>query len=110
MKNFIQHGRMLDIVVPSGGVSAGKGILIGVMFGVAAVTAAQNAIATIDLEGVFTLDKTTGEAWTAGAALYWNDTTKKVTTTVGSNVKIGVAAAAAASADTVGNVRLNGSF
>lgn len=110
MKNYIQSGRALDVIVPAGGCTAGKGIQIGVMFGVAAVTAVATATASIEIEGVFDLDKTTGQAWTLGAALYWDDTAKKVTTTVSTNIKIGVCALAALSADTIGRVRLNASF
>ncbi len=51
-----------------------------------------------------TFDKTTGEAWTAQAALYWNNTTKKFTTTASGNTLRGCAAVAAVSGDTSGEV------
>jgi len=51
-----------------------------------------------------TFDKTTGEAWTANALLYWNNSTKKFTTTSAGNTLRGCAAASAASGDTSGEV------
>lgn len=110
MKTYVQRGLSLDCVAPSGGVTSGKGVLIGTMFGVAAVTALVGESFALHLEGVYILDKATSQAWTVGAALYWDDTAKKVTTTSGGNTKIGVATAIAGSADTTGYVRLNGAF
>lgn len=52
-------------------------------------------------------DKATGEAWTMGAKLYWDDTAKKFTTTATANTLCGYAAAPAASADTTGSVDFN---
>lgn len=46
------------------------------------------------------LPKATGSAINAGALLYWDADTSKVTTTVGSNKKIGIALAGAGSDDT----------
>lgn len=45
--------------------------------------------------------KATGEAWTVGTAIYWDNTNKKFTTTTTSNTKCGVALAPALAADTV---------
>lgn len=45
--------------------------------------------------------KTAAEAWEVGDVIYWNDTTKAFTTTVGTNVLCGVALAPADAADTV---------
>lgn len=50
--------------------------------------------------------KTGGEAWVGGQLLYWDDTAKSFTTTVGTNTKAGFAMEPAASADTVGQVFL----
>lgn len=110
MKNYVQPGHTLDLTAPAGGVVSGTGYLIGTMFVVASVTAAAGATFAARLEGVYTLTKAAGAAWTEGAAVYWDNTAKNVTTTASGNTKIGVAAAVAASGDTLGNVRLNGSF
>jgi predicted RecA/RadA family phage recombinase len=110
MKNFVSPGDAVDFVAPSGGVVGGAGFLLGVQFGVVRHDAAQGVKSILDLEGVFTLPKTAANTPAPGAAVYWDDTAKSVTTTVGSNVKIGVHAglAAAAGGDATLPVRLNG--
>jgi predicted RecA/RadA family phage recombinase len=109
MKNFVQPGDLIEVTAPYAVVS-GAGLLVGSLFGVAVNAAALSAEATIATTGVFTLAKATGAAWTVGQRLYWDDTAKNVTGTASSNKLIGVATAAAGSADTVGNVRLTAAF
>lgn len=46
-------------------------------------------------------DKATGEAWAVGAAIYWDDTAKKFTTTATDNTLCGYALETALAADTV---------
>ena len=108
-KNFIHDGRRIVCPAPAGGVTSGDFVVIGSMFGVALTTAAAGVNFTLAVGGVWTLPKATG-AVTIGAPVYWDATAKNVTTTVGSNQKIGVAEQAAASADTVMTVRLNTTF
>ena len=54
--------------------------------------------------------KATGEAWSVGQAIYWDNTAKNVTTTSSGNTLIGAAAAAVGSGagETSGNVLLTG--
>ena len=111
MKNCIQNDAdAIDFTAPVGGVVGGAGYLLGVLFGVVRATAAAGAAAILDTEGVFTLPKAATITPAPGAALYWDDTAKNVTTTVGSNVKIGchVGLVAAGSGDATLPVRLNG--
>ena len=55
-------------------------------------------------------DKTTGEAWAVGAAIYWNDTTKKFTTTSSGNTACGFALATAVAGATTTPLFLFSSF
>ncbi|QYU68028.1 DUF2190 family protein [Leptolyngbya sp. 15MV] len=56
MRNFIQPGDSLAVAVPyAGGVTSGQGVLVGALFGVAAVDAAQNAVIEAATAGVFDL-------------------------------------------------------
>jgi predicted RecA/RadA family phage recombinase len=107
MKNFIQAGNTITITAAADGTS-GAGLLVGKLFGV--LTADVKVAAEVELAvvGVFELAKVEAQAWTVGAAVYWDDTAKACTTTVGSNTKIGHAVAAAANPSTVGAVRLSG--
>lgn len=107
MKNFIQEGETVTLIAPYA-LTSGQGLLVGSLFGVASNDAAISAEVEAVTKGVFTLTKATGAAWTVGALIYWDNAARNCTTTVATNKLIGVAAATAASGDTVGNVRLNG--
>lgn len=104
MKNKVQSGKVLTLTAPTGGVVSGTAYKVGGMVVVACVSAAEGESFAAEVEGVYTLPKTTSEAWTEGAKLYWDNTAKSFTTTSTSNTLAGFAAAAAASADTTGNV------
>lgn len=106
MKNFA-GGRGETFPFTSQAKSAGDGVLQGAIFGVSLNTYLSSETGQMILVGVFTLPKTTSEAWTLGQALYWDDSTKKLTTTAGSLKRAGVAYAAAGSADTTGPCDLN---
>jgi predicted RecA/RadA family phage recombinase len=105
MKNWVQPGDHIDIVatvtLAAGQFFQSNGLRGVVTNGV--TTGQQTTVAT---RGVFTLPKNTGEAWAVGELLYWDTTNNRFTTTVGSNVLAGFAAAAAASADTTGKVAI----
>ena len=62
-----------------------------------------------DRAGVFDLPKTSAQAWTAGAPIYWDPAEAEATSAADAgNVLIGCAAAAAANPSATGRVRLNG--
>lgn len=107
MKNFVQDGDLVTVAAPYA-VSAGGGALVGTLFGVASGDAANGADVVLATEGVFTLAKVSAQAWTVGAAIYWDNTDKVCTTTSTSNTLIGKALAAAANPSSTGVVRLNG--
>lgn len=108
MKNYIQPGDSLTIVAPADVVS-GAGVRAGVLFGVAQHDALSGADLSIATTGVFELAKTSAQAWTLGAAIYFIPTTGLCTTaTTTGNLLIGTAAVAAANPSGTGIVRLNG--
>lgn len=88
MKTFVQVGDILDAIAPTGGVISGNGYLIGSAFGVAASTAAETEPFAYVVEGVVQLPIPTA-AVAQFAKVYWDDTAKGLTTTVGSNQKVG---------------------
>lgn len=106
--NFSQPGDIVTLTAPTGGVVSGTPYLIGNLLVVAMFSAAQTLPFEGATEGIFTLAKASGQAWTEGANLYWDNSAKNFTTTSTANYYAGVAAAAAASGDTTGKVRLNG--
>ena len=111
MKNFVQEGDILTVVAPAA-VLSGAGVLVGTIFGIAQTDAASGSEVAIKRKGVFTHAKTSAEAWTIGAKVYWDNTAKVCTTTVGTNVLIGVAvkAVGGTAGETIGQVRLNATF
>jgi predicted RecA/RadA family phage recombinase len=111
MKNYVQPGSTLTLTAPYA-VTSGDGLLAGAIFGVAAGDAASGATVEAALTGVFDLTKIGSQAWTVGAKVYWDDTNKRCTTVATDNTLIGVAveAVAGGAGDTIGRVRLNGSF
>lgn len=106
MRNYIQPGRALTATAPIGGVLPGQPVLIGKIFGVSAGAAAEAAEFEMCTEGVFSLPKATGEAWSFGDAIYWDADTKNLTKTATDNTRVGAAVGAALNADTAGRVKL----
>jgi predicted RecA/RadA family phage recombinase len=109
MINAGKSGKVIDFVAPSGGVVSGTPVLIGAILVIPVASAVAGETFAGELRGQFTLAKASG-AITAGAAMYWDDTAKNVTTTsnTGANKLVGFAPLAAASGDTTVDVVLNG--
>ena len=111
MRNYIQPGHVLTLAAPYD-VSSGDGLLVGSIFGVATHDALSGAEVEAQLTGVVETTKIGSQAWTAGARVYWDDTNRRTTNVATDNTLIGVAvlAVGAGAEETVGRVRLNGSF
>lgn len=107
-KNFIQPGRTVTLIAPAD-VKSGDLVVVGKLFGVAVTDASSGDPVEACTEGVYTLPKTAAQAWTLGAAIYWDGATKKCTTAdgAGANVPVGHAVAAAANPSDTGTVRLS---
>ena len=96
MRNFIQQGDRLPITAPSGGTTAGVGVLTGAhLFGVALNTNAQNESTELLIEGVVEIAKTSALAIAVGDLLYWDNTNKVENKTSTSQKPVGYAVAAA---------------
>lgn len=98
MKNYKQPGKVIPKILTAAVVS-GAVQLIGELVGVAAKSGAIGEEVEFSLEGVYTIPKTAAQVYTQGQILYWDDTTKLITSTVGTNKVAGYAFAAAAGAD-----------
>lgn len=108
MRNMVKDGNVVTRTAPSGGVVSGLAYLIGSQLVVATFSAAQGDPFEGVTKGVVTLVKATGEAWTEGEKLYWDNSAHKATATSSANTLIGVADAAAGSSDATGDVYLDG--
>lgn len=108
MINFKQNGDTV-VVIAAAAIAAGAAVLKGALFGIAQNNAAETEEVVLNLTGVWSLPKTTGEAWTQGQQLYWNAGTAKLTTTAGNNLCVAVAWSAAESAAAFGDAKINAS-
>ncbi|MEI4486365.1 DUF2190 family protein [Frigidibacter sp. MR17.14] len=109
MKNYVQKGENLTIAAPYN-VASGGGAMSGLIFGVAAGDALSGADVDLVTVGVFDLPKVSTDVFAVGAAVYWDDTAKLLTSTTSGNTKIGVAVAGAGNPSGTVTVRLNGVF
>ena len=107
MKNYIRPGDTLTVTAPYD-VASGAGVLVGKLFGIASTTAKSGEPVEIRRKGVFEHAKTSAQAWTQGADIYWDDTAKVFTTTTTSNTLVAKAAEVAANPTGTGIVVLNG--
>ena len=100
MRNYVQPGDSLALAVPyAGGVTSGQGVLVGALFGVAAVDGVQNAVIEAQTQGVFDLAKEPALAITAGARLFWDNTNRRLTTAATGSLCVGLATQAVLAAD-----------
>lgn len=107
MKNFVQQGHSLSLAAPYN-VLSGAGFLVGAIFAVAAFDALLGEQVEGVLHGVYTLPKTSAQAWTEGALIYWDNTNKRCDTDGTVGMLIGTATDVAANPSSTGTVRLNG--
>ena len=106
MVNFIKEGDTLTVTAPYA-VSAGGGVLVGAIFGIAANDALINATdLEIAREGVFDIAKDANAAG-AGKPAYWDDNNKVVTAVPNGTKPVGAFTQAAQAGDATGRVVLN---
>lgn len=106
MNTFKQIGDHMDHT-PGAAVANSAVVLVGTKIGVAIAAIAANTPGTLRVTGVAALPKKAGDTPAQGAAVYWDNTAKYITTTVGSNTYAGYAFAAALSGDATVDVKLN---
>lgn len=111
MKNYIAAGDTLTITAGAD-IASGDVVVAGAAIGVATGDIANGAVGTIKLTGVFDVTKAASQAWTVGAAVYWDAGNAEATTVAEDNALLGIAVLAVGSGaeETTGRVRLNGCF
>ena len=107
MRNFVQKGENLTIAAPcnvTSGVFLKSGLIMGVASG--------DALSGVDVVtiGAFELPKVSTDVFAVGAAVYWDNTAKLMTSTTSGNTKCGAAIVAAPNPSGTVIVRLNGTF
>lgn len=106
-KNLKSSGDILTLTAPSGGVVSGTVYKIGGLIVVALNSVAQGERFTAAPRQVLDYAKVSAQAWTEGLPLYWDDSAKNFTSTVGSNTLCAKAGAVADNPSSTGSVILN---
>lgn len=106
--NFYQDGEVLPFTMPYA-VNSGGGVQVGSIFGVATSTYGSGDTGQVAVCGVWSLAKTSAQAWTEGQKIYWDNSNKRCDSDSTVGMLVGVATVAAVNPSSVGYVRLNGS-
>ena len=106
MQNYVHRGETLTLTAPYA-VSSGGGVKVGNIFGVAVNTQVQGDSMEAVVSGVFDLAKD-ASTFSQGDLVYWDDTNKVGTSTVGANLLIGSAEKAQLTGDGTVRVKLFG--
>jgi len=105
--NYVQPGKILTLTAPYDR-TPGTGALVGAIFGVSLGTVLSTVAGEFALDGVWTLAKTSAQAWTVGQKIYWDNSNKRCDSDASLGQFVGVATAVAANPTSTGVVRLNG--
>lgn len=107
MNSYLQAGETMSLLAPYDRLS-GQGAQIGSLFGVAVSDVLSGVEGQFLTCGVFSLAKTSAQAWTEGQKLYWDNSNKRLDSDGTVGMLVGVAAAVADNPSSTGSVRLNG--
>lgn len=106
MKNFVSSNKVHTLTAPATVVS-GTAYKVGLFIVVAQADAVSGQPFACVSKGTFEYAKTSAQAWTEGALLYWDDSAKVFTTTSSGNTLCAKAGAVAANPSTTGIVILD---
>ncbi len=97
------------MVAPSGGFVSGNSYQVGTaLFGVAGFSCNSGATGVLWTVGVYTVAKTSAQAWSVGDIVYFNSSTHVYDNVSSTGNRVGIAVAAAANPSSTGEVRLDG--
>ncbi len=106
---YVQPGDVVEKLAPSGGITAGQGMLYGVSgFGIALNTAAQGAPVQLATTGIFTIGKTSALVISDGDRLFWDATNKVVNKTASAQTCVGIAESSAVNPSATVLIRITG--
>jgi predicted RecA/RadA family phage recombinase len=106
MKNSISTGSVVPHT-PTAAVTSGLMVLLGTRVGVAVADIAANATGSLQVVGEFLVPKLSTDSGAQGAALYWDNTNKRLTTTAAGNTYAGWATRPFASGDASVYIKIN---
>lgn len=111
MKNFVQEGKILDLVAPATAVS-GVPFVVGPaahkLVGVPQASVASGETVACVVEGVVELTKQAADDFVAGEIAYWDDTNKRVEKTATGMIPFGVVVETTAANAVLAKVKMSG--
>lgn len=111
MNNYIKSGQLLDFIAPNGGVTSGSVSRYGNILSVAVSDIPEGELGPFRTGGVIQYEKETSDTFYQGREVWWNDSTKKFTTSPsGGNVLAGVSLEDLPPGSISAKIRLNESF
>lgn len=105
IETFEQPGDVVTLVAPYD-VTGGDGLLVGIIFGIAAYQVASGTPVETCTTGVFRINALSTDVGAQGAAVYWDNTNRRVTTSSSGNTAIGALVVAKQSGSAVAVVRV----
>jgi len=105
--NFVQEGETITMAAPYA-VASGAGALVGSIFGVALQDLDNAEEGEFATGGVWDLLCVTGDTFSVGAKVYWDNGAKKCDSSSSTTSLIGVAVKAKTNTETTVRVRLDG--
>lgn len=105
MKNYVQPGKVIHVVLAAN-IASGGVLKIGSVIGIAATSGVTGDTVAFDVSGVFTVTKKTVDVVTQGLPLYWDATNNNFTITSTSNTLAGYAWTNQSGTDTVVDINL----
>jgi len=109
MKNFTQRGNVISVIAPYA-LASGDGFKVGAFFGVACGSAAAGTSVEMSRRGVFELKALNTDAGVAGARIYWDDSNRRLTTTLSGNILVGCLTEAKSNGQSTAAVLLDGAL
>ncbi len=109
--NYVQDGSFITVTA-GGTITAGSGVLVGSLFGVAQSDATSGGDVVLGVEGVWNMVTAGGTAgaFSAGAEVYFDATAGVLTNVTSGNTKVGVAIETVDGTTSLVKTRLNESF
>jgi len=105
IETFEQPGDVVTLVAPYD-VTGGDGLLVGIIFGIAAYQVASGTPVETCTTGVFRINALSTDVGAQGAAVYWDNTNRRVTTSSSGNTAIGALVVAKQNGSAVAVVRV----
>lgn len=104
---FVSEGNAIDYTPSGSSLVAGQVVDLGTFVGVAITDIADGVTGALAIEGIFDFAKYTGQSFSVGDLVYWDEGTNTATSTSGySEATIGKAVKAAVSGDSTVRVKL----